>query len=65
MSFFLIGNAIVKLREIALAHAVTELMQTAQFFGNRDGKDGFAAFTELCPFCNKAEGRGFQLLEVL
>jgi hypothetical protein len=40
-------------------------MQTAQFFGNRDGKDGFAAFTELCPFCNKAEGRGFQLLEVL
>jgi hypothetical protein len=65
MSFFLIGNAIVKLREIALAHAVTELTQTARFFGNGDGKDGFAAFTELCPFCNKAEGRGFQLLEVL
>jgi hypothetical protein len=65
MSFFLIGNAMVKLREVALAHAVTELTQTARFFGNGDGKDGFAAFTELCPFCNKAEDRGFQLLEVL
>jgi hypothetical protein len=65
MSFFLISNAIVKLGKVALAHAVTELTQTARFFGNGDGKDGFAAFTEFCPFCNKAEGRSFQLLEVL
>jgi hypothetical protein len=54
-----------KLGRVALAHAVTELTQAARFFRNRGGKDGFAGFTELCPFCNKAEGRGFQLLEVL